>query len=125
MAEKELVTGLTRETQSYSLTGESYSNLNAHILDEFRWLNRLIAAQVLRLRRVDFYDKIKDFRSFFIADEEIDTLLRAGIFEDDSRINEKELTEETSKLLAEAQDLREQISRRVQKSIAEDSLPIN
>ena len=61
-----------------------YNNAHAHLLDELRWLNRLLAAHVLRLRRVNFYDGIKDFRGFFIADEEIDALLTAGVFEENA-----------------------------------------
>jgi hypothetical protein len=51
-----------------------YTNAHAHILDELRWLNRLLAAHVLRLRQVNFYEGVRDFRHFFIDDEEIDAL---------------------------------------------------
>ncbi len=40
----------------------------------------MLAAHVLRLRQVNFYQDVKDFRGFFVADEEIDALLKAGIF---------------------------------------------
>ena len=52
-----------------------------HLYDELRWLNRILAAQVIQLRNVNFYEQLKDFRDLFIADEEIDALLSEGIFE--------------------------------------------
>jgi len=61
----------------------TYLDVHAHLIEELRWLNRLLAAHVLRLRRVDFYDRVKNFREFFIAEEEIDALMAAGIFEAD------------------------------------------
>lgn len=47
-----------------------------------RW-SVALAAHVVRLRRVDFFDRMKNFREFFIAEEEIDVLMAAGIFEAD------------------------------------------
>lgn len=90
-----------------------YDNPHAHLLDELRWLNRLIAAQVLRLRRVNFYDGVKDFRGFFVAEEEIDALLTAGVFESNGKLDGKDHSAQSDRLLAQANDIRAEIDRRV------------
>ncbi|MDZ7309069.1 MAG: AAA family ATPase [candidate division KSB1 bacterium] len=94
-----------------------YEHAHALLLDELRWLNRLLAAHVLRLRRVDFYDRVKSFRDVFIADEEIDALLMAGIFEADSLRSDDERGKHMAKLMQQAQDLRQEIGRRVQEAL--------
>lgn len=96
----------------------SYSEAFAHLLDELHWLNRLLAAHVLRLRRVDFYDRVKNFRDLFIADEEIDALITAGVFEKEAgRDDDREKL--MAKLLGQAQSLRLAISRRVQDALSQ------
>jgi hypothetical protein len=53
------------QTEQNTMAGsmqEPYGDAHTHLLDELRWLNRLLAAQVLRLRRVDFYKRVKRFR---------------------------------------------------------------
>jgi len=97
----------------------AYNDGFAHLADELRWLNRVIAAHVLRLRRVDFYDRLKNFRDFFIADEEIDALLAAGIFEPEETSGDegKKLSEQ---LLAQAQELRRVISLKVKEALAQN-----
>lgn len=98
-----------------------YQNAHAHLLDELRWLNRLLAAHVLRLRRVNFYDTFKDFRGFFAADEEIDALLAAEVYEDAGRtIKDKTHREQIAKLLAQAQQWREAIAARSSAAIAQN-----
>ena len=66
-----------------------YGSLQEYLLDELSWLNRMLAAEVLRARRADFFDHPKDFRGFFIADEEIDALLAAGVFTSGGSGNEE------------------------------------
>lgn len=103
----------------------SYADGLAHLLDEFRWLNRLLAAHVLRLRRVDFYDRVKNFRDFFIADEEIDALITAGIFEAEAGRTDTAQEKLATKLLTQAQGLRLAIDRRKQDAVAQNvNLPL-
>ena len=97
-----------------------YANAHAHLLDELRWLNRLLSAQVLRLRRFNFYDSLKDFRGFFIAEDEIDALLAAGIFEANAGSNDEAREQHIAQLAEQAQKLREEISRRAQASLAQN-----
>lgn len=96
-----------------------YTNAHAHLLDELRWLNRLIAAQVLNLRRVDFYDGVKNFRDFFVAEEEIDALLTAGIFENNGHLDGKDNSAQATKLLAQANEIRAEIDRRLAETRAQ------
>ena len=102
-----------------------YDNAHAHLADELRWLNRILAIQVARLRCVNFYEDAKDFRSFFIADKEIDALLSAGIFESVEQGEEKSKVTEIKKLFQLAKDLRKEIDGRIQESLAHNIfLPI-
>ncbi|MCI0391850.1 MAG: ATP-binding protein [Acidobacteria bacterium] len=104
---------------------DQYPTAHAHLFDELRWLNCLLAAEVLRLRRVNFYEGVKDFRGFFIADEEIDALLAAGVFESNSGMDDAHRIGLTKKLCEQAQNMREEINRRVQQSLAQNiSLPV-
>jgi len=96
---------------------EPYPDHYTHLLDELRWLNRLLTVQVLRLRDVNFYDAIKDFRGFFIADEEIDALIAVGIFEADGKMKNNKREKQVGQLLTQAQDIRQKIDKRVQKTI--------
>ena len=97
-----------------------YPNAQAHLLDEFRWLNRLLAAHVLRLRRVNFYEGLKDFRGFFIDEQEVDALLAAGVFEADGKVDDNEGAGQIEELLAQASRIRTEIANRVQQSLARD-----
>jgi len=108
-----------KETQ-VDLALTPYSSGHEHLLDELRWLNRLLAAHVMRLRKVDFYDGMKNFHDFFIADEEIDALLAAGVFEADSVKSDDKREKLVTKLLAQAQNLRQNIHRRVQEALAQN-----
>jgi len=97
-----------------------YADAHAHLLDELRWLNRLLAAHVMRLRRVDFYDRVKNFRDLFIADDEIDELLAAGIFETDNARGDDDQAKLMAKLLAKAQTLRQEIDRRLHQTLEQN-----
>lgn len=99
-----------------------YPNAHAHLLDELRWLNRLIAAHVLRLRQVNFYEGLKNFRGFFVADDEIDALLAAEIFEADGKVDDEARAGLIAKLLSQAEDIRREIARRVRCSMDENVL---
>jgi SpoVK/Ycf46/Vps4 family AAA+-type ATPase len=99
-----------------------YANAHAHLFDELRWLNRLLAAHLLHLRRVNFYDSVKDFRGFFIADEEIDALLAAGIFEAEARVGDDERDRQQRQLLMQAHDLRQEITRKTTATLAQNVL---
>lgn len=98
----------------------AYSDPFAHLLDELRWLNRVLAAHVLRLREVDFYDRVKNWRGFFAADEEIDALLSTGVFESEGETNSAAPREQTTQLLAQARQLRETIEARLQATLAKN-----
>ena len=98
---------------------DHYTDARAHLLDELRCLNLLLAAQVLRLRRADFYESIKDFRGLFIADGEIDALLTAGVFEDESQTADEPRVKRIENLLNQAQNIRQEIGRRLQNSAAQ------
>ena len=91
---------------------DRYPDIHSHLLDELRWLNRLIAARVMELRFVNFYESIKDFRGFFIADEEIDALLAAGVFERNGTAEDAERETLMHHLLQQAKEMRQQISLR-------------
>lgn len=120
MTTSEVMSGYQNKTLSTSSTYTCYSHCHAHVLDELHWLNRLIAAHVLHLRRVNFYDGIKDFRDFFIDDEEIDALLAAGILESSGKIDDNKRDSQIEKLLRQAQKLREKIDGCVQMSLAQN-----
>ncbi len=96
-----------------------YENAPAHLLDELRWLNRVLAVHVLRLRRANFYDSLKDFRGFFIAEDEIDALLAAGIFEAEAG-NGDDRTRQMAQLLAQAQKMRQDINLQTQAAVAQN-----
>jgi SpoVK/Ycf46/Vps4 family AAA+-type ATPase len=89
-----------------------FAKAHDHLLYELRWLNRLLASEMLRLREANFYENLKDFRGFFIADEEVDALVRADIFED-SKIANPEINSERTALQQQAQSLRIEIGRRI------------
>lgn len=84
-----------------------------HLFDELRWLDLLLAAQVLRLRQHNFYSEIKDFRRFFIADEEVDALLADGPFGESGATNDREPASHIATLLDRAGELRDEIDQRV------------
>ncbi len=97
---------------------EPYENAHAHLLDELRWLNRLLLAHLLRLRAANFYDHVKDFRGWFTADEEIDALFADGIFEKEGNrgtANQQSLAE----LGRQAQQLRAAIAARLRAGAAQ------
>jgi len=103
-----------------------YSNCHEHLLDELRWLNRLIAAHVLRLRRVNFYEGVRDFRNFFVDDAEIDVLLNAGIFEDSEHADGQKHEEQVKSLLSQAEQIRTEINRKAEKTLKQGmELPLN
>lgn len=97
--------------------GDVYSGTVDHLLDEFRWLNRILAAHVLRLRRANFFDQMKDFKGFFIADEEIDALFASGVFEANDSGPDSSSTLRSGELLEQARSLRSMVERQVQTSI--------
>lgn len=99
-----------------------YTDGHAHLLDELRWLNRLLAVHVVRLRQDNFYENAKDFRRFFIADEEVDMLLANGIFEDNGKVDGNERKETMANLLTSAQNMRADINRRIQASYANNRM---
>jgi SpoVK/Ycf46/Vps4 family AAA+-type ATPase len=101
---------------------DHYSTAYVHLIDELRWLNRLLAAQALCLRRVNFYDSVKDFRGFFIADEEIDALLAAGVFENNAAAEDERRIGLMRDLREQARHMREEIGRRVQRSLEQKIL---
>ena len=98
-----------------------YPDAFSHLFDELRWLNRLLAANVIQLRNVNFYDRLKDFRSFFISDNDIDELISNGVFEGDLAQNGKDKSVSMQALLDQANALRDQINLRI-KNTAEKKL---
>ncbi len=95
-----------------------YANAHAHLLDELRWLNRLLFAHALQLRRANFYDSVKDWRGFFAADEEIDALFAAGVFEKELKNDSLTPHKPIERLLSQAQRQRAEIGVRLQASSA-------
>ncbi|NUO82942.1 ATP-binding protein [candidate division KSB1 bacterium] len=98
---------------------QPYSNAHAHLLEELRWLNRLLLAHVLRLRHVNFYDSVKDLRGFFAADEEIDAIFAEEILENDKASGGHD-TEQIAQLQAQAQQIRASITARLHATIAQN-----
>lgn len=97
----------------HPVTHGGHPDVHLHLLDELRCLNRLIAAQVLRLRRVNFYEGVKDFRGLFIDDAEIDALLQAGVFEHEEPSSLQVDPESINSLLEQAGQIRSEIRRKV------------
>lgn len=110
----------TQAHRSQPKTGQAattpYTQPHEHLLDELRWLNRLLAAQVLASREAGFYEHPRDFRSFFVAPEEIDALLEAEVFERKGKNGCQ--TQRVAALLQQAGSMRREINHRVQASIA-------
>jgi len=99
-----------------------YATVHEHLLDELRWLNRIIAARVVRLRRNDFFNTIRSFRDFFIADNEIDELLAADVFGNRPDLEESSLILERS-FADKADLLRAAIDRRLMERKPESTIP--
>jgi SpoVK/Ycf46/Vps4 family AAA+-type ATPase len=113
------------EKTAFQTEAGVYAHAHAHLLDELRWLNRLIAAHVLRLRRVNFYQGVKDFRSFFVDDAEIDALLSAGIFEEDGGVEAQKYEEQINRLLTQAEQIRTEIDQKAAENLAQGiALPL-
>ncbi len=101
-----------------------YTNPCEHIHDEMQWLHFLITAHVLRLRKVNFYEGVRDFQEFFISDGEIDALLAAG-FSEEQVANDEEYSRPIAQLLAQAVKIRADIDECLVKSASNDVfLPI-
>ncbi len=101
-------------------------NAHTHVLDELRWLNRILSAQILRLRHANFYDSIKDWRGFFTSEEEIDALLAAGIFEKEETARKDKAEKLVAQLLLQAQEIRNKISAQCLQAEAEGNfLPLS
>jgi ATP-dependent 26S proteasome regulatory subunit len=102
-----------------------YSSTKENLIDELRWVSHLITAHVLRLRHVNFYEGLKDFREFFISDKEIDALLASNIFERNEQID-IERKKKIIDLLGNAEKLRKEINKSAEESIANNIfLPIS
>lgn len=99
-----------------------YADGSTHLLDELRWLNLILLAHVLRLRQANFYDGLKDLRGFFLADEEIDALFAAGVWENEKPGEAKQVAE-ISRLEAQAQQRRAAIEARLHASRAHNLTP--
>jgi ATP-dependent 26S proteasome regulatory subunit len=106
----------TRHDKQDEMTGSGYTEPRAHLLEELRWLNRLLAAHVLRMRQVHFYESARDFRGFFIAEKEVDALITSGLCEADSSEVDVQRSKSIRKLIAHAGALREEIDKRVEDS---------
>lgn len=106
-----------REEFHCKVDSSIYRHSNDHLIDELRWLNRLLAAYMLSLRQVNFYERPKDFRGLFITDEEIDTLLSAGIFEVDDKESDKTYITRITNLLSQSNKIRTEINQRIQNSL--------
>ena len=106
-----------RETELADTVGavdDGYPDAGSHLIEELRWLNRLLAAHVLRLRQASFYESLKDFRRFLIPDEEIDALLASGVFENEEATQESARTGLVLDLLRQADDIRSRSARRAE-----------
>jgi SpoVK/Ycf46/Vps4 family AAA+-type ATPase len=95
----------------------SYTSPQAHLLDELCWINRLVAAHVLRLRQVHFYESVKDLHGFFISEKEIDALVDAGVFERNGTTEDCKHRNNTDELMSQAMALRASIGRCVKESV--------
>jgi SpoVK/Ycf46/Vps4 family AAA+-type ATPase len=103
-----------------------YKDRHEHLFDELRWLARLLTAQVIQQRSVHFYDTIKGFRDFFIADEEIDALISSGIFDEkQQQPDDNESKKYEKHLLQQAHCIRKDIQERVKATISQNKyLPL-
>lgn len=105
---------------NFSDDAKPYSNPIDHVLDELSWLNKLLSAYIIRMRQANFFTSPKSFRDLFISDEEVDALLRAGVFEHATKSGDRNRDQEISKLLTSADKAREHINQRIQLSADRD-----
>jgi len=106
----------------------SYANSHEHLMEEIYWLNRKLAAYVVKMRADNFCEDTNDLKAFFISDNEIDNFLGTGNCasqhagreaSDQNHINE------FNRLSEEARDFRVWIDRRIQKSMEKNcELPL-
>ena len=112
------------EPSPHAPANQPYLNGHAHLLEELRWLNRLLLAHVLRLRRANFYDGVKDLRGFFAAEEEIDAIFNEGLLENDHD-SDGNASEQIARLQTQALQIRAHIAARLQAGIAQNfALPL-
>ncbi len=115
-----MITGTMKKQPQQEVMG--YDNPGSHLLDEFRRLNCLIEAQVLRLRSANFYSNPKDFRSFFIDDSEVDGLLSAGVFEPETSPPNERVSKAAEELLKKARHLKFEIEKRIRETYRSGNL---
>jgi len=112
-----------RETELTQTADDGYPDAGSHLVGELRWLNRLLAAHVLRLRQASFYESLKDFRRFLIPDEEVDALLANDVFDNEEATPESGQAESIQYLLRQAEGIRGELARRVKTARGAGSLP--
>ena len=95
----------------------AYRDGKDHLSDELRWLNLRLAAIILQLRQVNFYEKPEDFYQFFISDQEIDSIFLNDIVGPQSP-SPGENHDQIYRFQQQAQALRQQIDHRIATSAA-------
>lgn len=119
----------TKTSQDYPNESSSptnyYRNSYEHILDEFRWLNKLLNLYLIKLRNNNFYSSLNGFSELFIADEEIDALVSAGVWESESTNHHKNENNNFKKLKLELLKARHILTNKIQKTLNKNTfLPI-
>lgn len=98
----------------------AYKNPHEHLREEIYWLNRKLAAYVIKVRTESFLEDTSDLKGFFISDNEIDSFLGIGNYgnqNDGRKTQEQQHVDEINKLIDEANNLRIRIDKRIQKSL--------
>jgi hypothetical protein len=98
----------------------SYDNSREHLMEEIYWLNRKLAAYVIKMRADSDCEDTRDLKSFFISDSEIDNFL--GTASDESlqagrKTKDQNHITELNKLNEEAKNFRTWIDGRIEKSL--------
>lgn len=98
----------------------SYENPHEHLMEELYWLNRKLAAYVIKARTESFSEDINGPKGFFISDSEIDNFLgtgNSGNQDAGRKTKDQQHVEEFNRFTDEANNLRVLIDRRIQKSL--------
>ena len=106
----------------------SYDNPREHLMEEIYWLNRKLAAYVVKARADNLFEDTNDLKAFFISDREIDNFLGTGNSENQNtgrETKDQDHVNEINRFNEEARGLRVRIDTRIQKSMEKNcELPL-
>jgi len=103
-------------------TPPSFSNGMEHLLAELDWLRLLLHRHVLRLKAANILAS-DPFRGLYLADEQVDALLRSCANSAQSRDGTADAFPEISELTTQARDVRADLDARIRASTAAGLTP--